>query len=364
MYSGKLEKTPELVWWEQVSGPSLFLREAAEVLYDGKHLCLIIPDSLPWREFFFEKLKETVHNFDDTMLFEEIDNANTAEDPGKFLVGHFDLEADYRPTKTYSEFLRQSNALAERIIFVTAESSDSARHWMDFAKGYKPSTRRDGLMLIEARGMPPGNTPKHLSVLSYEDFVTEYDTQIFAGLLIPENKLSIEQKKYLTAIAVSLLGIDALSVANFIQTFRLDADSPELPGDGLSEVDRYHRVWNAQVQTLFPLIMRECREMADSWRDKIEDAFAYANAAFPQGLLDSYQERITSPDEIVEIGTIHFLMRSRRRDSFSNETGDYMLYIPDESARARIKLLYSMRNKIAHGKVCPIEDVVSLLSPL
>jgi hypothetical protein len=45
-----------------------------------------------------------------------------------------------------------------------------------------------------------------------------------------------------------------------------------------------------------------------------------------------------------------------------DELGDYMLYIPDENARIRVELLYDMRNRLAHGKVCPVEDVVRLLA--
>jgi hypothetical protein len=355
------EKKPELIWWEQASGPSLFLREAAETLRSGKHLCLLNPDPLPWREFFFERLKEAVRESDNALLFEELDGA--AEDPGGLLVGHFDTDAYYRPTKTYSEFLSQSKILADRIICVTAETAGSAQRWLDFLKEYRPLSRRSGLMLIEVCDMPLHSAPQHLRTLSYRDFVSEYDTQVFAGLFMPDHQMSIEQKKYLAAITTSLLGIDAPGAAKFVRSFRYDRDNPELFEGmaALSDADRARRVWNAQVQTLFPLIMREFREFIDKWRGKIDDAFTYADKTLHYGLLDSNRERITSTDEI-EIATIRYLMRTRRRHSDNGGSGDYILYIPDENARARIELLYDMRNRLAHGKVCSIDDVVSLLT--
>ena len=198
--------------------------------------------------------------------------------------------------------------------------------------------------------------------LIYNDFVTEYDAQAFAGLLITDNKMNTEQKRYLNAMAVSLLGRDTENIAKFVKNFRFDHDNPEHFAVEIHPyADLPRRVWDAQAQTLFPLIMRECREFIDKWIDRLEDAFIYANKVLPDGLLDTRNQPVETPDEM-ELAQIYYLMNRKRRESDGNDSENYMLYIPDENARSRLKLLYNMRNVIAHGKVCAVEDVARLLS--
>ena len=359
--SGSIVKTPDVVWWNYVFGPSLLVRETAGALCEGKNVCLCLPNSLPWRNAFLEHVADAVREVDESLLFEKM--RDTPDNPGKYLVDHFGLGASYRPTKKYADFLRASRAFAGRVLCVTATEDDAVRRWFEFEKDYKPSSVRDGLVLLETPTALPGGVPGHVRVFVYDDFVSEYDTLVFAGLLLPDNRMGVEQKKYLAALAVSLLGTDAENIAEFVKTFRLDRDDPEQSTLGINSPDSpgdlSRRVWGAQVQTLFPLIMREYREFIAEWRANVVDAFEYANSTFPNGLLDTNQDPVESPDSM-ELATIRYLMRKRRYYG-DGETEDYILYIPDESARVRIELLYETRNLIAHGKVCPFEKVVRLL---
>ncbi len=358
--SNKSVRSPEIIWWDQVSGLSLFLREAVDVLCEGRHLCLDIPDSMPWKETFFELLTDGIRGNNDEFLFENLNNASGT--PGKLLVDHFELKSLYRTSTKYADFLQKRPELTNRIIRVTAMDTDTTRQWLGFLKEYKPLSPRGGLVLLDAPSIPVGNYPRHVGILSYKDFISEYDAQVFAGLLITDNKMTIGQKKYLTTLAASILGTDAAEVLSFVRTFRFDRDSPEQYISTNGVVDNLsRRVWNAQVQILFPLIMQECRAIIEKWRDNVTEAYIYADKFLPGGLRDTNGERIISPDDIAEISTIRFLMHQRRRDSYGIDTQDYILYIPDENARSRVELLYNMRNRIAHQKVCSLEEVVRLL---
>ena len=157
-------------------------------------------------------------------------------------------------------------------------------------------------------------------------------------------------------MAVSLLSTDAERIVDFVQNFTFDADIEEW--FELGDIDNvYRRMWNAQVQTLFPLVVRECRAVIDEWRPSVADAFDYANMLNPDGFTNSYGEIINSIDEM-EISTIKFLMTCRREDDYEK----YILYIPDESVRAWvIDVLYPIRNELAHCKICPAEKVRQLL---
>lgn len=360
MDSSKIVKTPDTVWWNYVSGPSLLVRETVSALCSGKNVCLCMPHLLPWRDTFLQHVADATREVEEGLVFEEV--YDLAEKPGRYLVNRFGLDTVYRPTKPYANFLRERRALADRVICVKATTDDAMRRWFEFEKEYKTSSVRDGLVLLETQVALPGSVPKHVQILVYDDFVSEYDTFVFAGLLLPDNKMDIEQKRYLATMAVSLLSTDVEGVVNFVKTFRFDHDDPEQFSAGIhSHNDLLRRVWNAQVQTLFPLIMRECKEFIDRWREKVDDAFDYASMAFPYGLLDTNRVQIESPDEM-ELATIRYLMHNKRRDSYNNCTEEYILYIPDESARSRIELLYGMRNRIAHGEVCPVGEVVQLLN--
>jgi hypothetical protein len=352
---------PDSAWWGYVSGPSLLVHETADALIDGKNVCICAPDSLPWRDSFLEHVANAAREVEESLLFETLHDVT--DDPGRRLVEHFGLEASYRPTKAYADFFRERRSFAGRVLYMAATEGDAMRRWFEFEKDYKTTSVHDGLVLLETRTVLPDNAPVHVQVFVYDDFVSEYDALVFAGLMLPDNKMNIEQKKYLSTLAVSLFATNAEGVADFVGAFQFDRRALEQSANGidLSGDDLTRRVWNAQVQTLFPLIMKECREFIYKWHDKIVDAFNYANVRFSNGLLDTNRNPVESPDAM-ELSTICYLMRKRRLDSHGYETEDYILYIPDENDRARIELLYEMRNRIAHGKVCRAEEVGKLLN--
>ena len=116
MPENRITKEPGQIWWENISGPSLFLREAVDAVYCGKHLCLVAPAMFPWRRFFFNCLKAAIREFDKDIMVEDIKGNGGV--PGELIVHHFNLETEYRPTKTYPEFLRSSGALHKSILCV------------------------------------------------------------------------------------------------------------------------------------------------------------------------------------------------------------------------------------------------------
>ena len=108
-----------------------------------------------------------------------------------------------------------------------------------------------------------------------------------------------------------------------------------------------HRIWSAQVQTLFPLIELERIELISKYQEEIQEAL-------DQEATYQYGEELTDPIE-VELGTMCYLMARRRSDYL------YSLYIPDESDRERIHFLHECRNRLAHAETCTVEQVSALL---
>ncbi len=273
----------------------------------------------------------------------------------------------YRGNITPAKFLLKHNVLAGRLLSVSMQSLES-RNWLDFIKSYSSDSIDKGLFLMIAEKTQGLNTSKNMLTLNYSEFVTEYDALVFAGLFGTDAKQSIKEKRYIAALAVSLFGKDAEAVAYFVQSYQIDKEPAEYIMDGLlsDEIIR-RRVWEAQILELFPLVVQRTRELIDIWRTQFNDAFDYIDSSrdypnnkFPNGLTNAYKEPINSPDEL-EIGTIKFLMGQRRLDSNGNISTDYVLYFYDERTRLCVELLYYLRNRLAHGRVCPAADAERLL---
>ncbi|MDR2528747.1 MAG: hypothetical protein LBD04_07010 [Synergistaceae bacterium] len=300
-----------------------------------------------------EILRDKIYAVESSLYFKPIDG--TDADPGGFLISYAGLEAEYRHKKTPAEFLSEREVFANRILHVM-EEGERALRWYNFAKTYKPEPTRVGAIMIETRTPPLADVSQNVRVLKYEDFVTEYDALVFAGLLLADGGMEVACKRYIAALAVALFGTDAARVAEFVEDFDFDHDDPELFAASMGvRGDVSRRVWNAQAQTLFPLIMFEHREFIDKWHEEIKVAFEYANNMFPRGL-EYLGEQVTSPDEM-ELATLRYLTLKKRGDASER----FVLHIPDEKVSPRLGLLYNTRNMLAHGKVCTAEDVRELL---
>jgi hypothetical protein len=355
-------KTPDAAWWDYVTGPARLVAEVASLLHTGKSVFLSA--HIPFCGTFFGRVAAAFRAMDNALLFDDV--IDTEEDPGTHLLERFNVRVSYRSHDSSAECLKRCGVLKNRLLPVIADRG-RADSWIEFIRSYKSSSLRDGLFLIKTEDGVSANSAKQLRVLDYHKFVSEYDTLLFAGLISDKSALSIGERRYISALSVSLFGKDAEGIADFINKYNIDLCPLDVLPQGAFSGEK---LWNAQVQELFPLIMRETREIINTWRVEIDGAFKYIreerdypNSLFSQGLLNTYKEPIDSPDEL-ELATIIFLMRNRRRNKNGYETSEYVLYIPDDSARERIKLLYEMRNNIAHGKVCPESDVVRLLRKL
>ncbi|MBQ5759741.1 MAG: hypothetical protein IIV92_06485 [Schwartzia sp.] len=112
----------------------------------------------------------------------------------------------------------------------------------------------------------------------------------------------------------------------------------------LSEIE--HRIWAAQVQVLFPVIEIERVSLIQKYKTEIQNVL-------DSDYIEQYHEQLTNALD-TELGTLCYLM-SRKED------GMYILYIPDEGDRKRIKFLHDCRNKLAHAVCCSPGQIYELL---
>jgi hypothetical protein len=358
-------RNPGRTWWNDISGPSRLLSETGRALLGGQSVCLCTDLPLPFRDMFLQLIVDALRETENSLLLD--DTAHDTENPGMHLIERFDLQYEYRETMQPMEFLHSRGALSNRLLPVVA-GEESVRGWLALINSRKSGTVADGLFLLQTDASPSPSSYRKVRFHRYSDFVTHYDTLLFAGLMLGRDGLGMGHKRYISSLAVSLCGSDAEAVSDFTRRYRLHEDPADsLSGKNLPGHVLQARVWDAQVQELFPLIMRESRAFIERFREQVVESFAYigqsrgyAGSLFPDGLRNSNDEPVNTPEEL-ELSTIVYLMRRRRRDARGYETAGRVLDIPDESAGERMELLYRMRNSIAHGTVCKPDDVVRLL---
>ncbi|MDR2420818.1 MAG: hypothetical protein LBD49_01765 [Oscillospiraceae bacterium] len=343
------------VWWNRIAGVSQFLRDVSAALCDEQNVYIYAPGKLPWEDEFGAALRDELSENIGAVDINYITDA--AQDPAEALLDYAGIRSEYRRTVGISSFLQQKRAFSNQIISVSPASDKSARRWFELARTHRAAFDSMGPLFIRSSAPAPAIAqPKHMRVIRYSDYASEYDTLVFAELILPRHTLSDVSKRYVAALAVALFGTDAETVAMFAETFDITKDDPQtFAAERLGDAaDITSRIWNAQIQILFPLIMRGWRVFMSVWQDRLSEAFEVASRLLPHGV-EYCGETVTSADEM-ELGTILYLMRSRPSDD-----AGHFLYIPDDAARAQINLLHETRNTLAHGKVCRAVKVRELL---
>jgi len=356
------QKSSSAIWWDHVTGPSHLVETTAKVLLEGKSICLITQGGLQFRSTFFNRIANALRKDNNSLLLENA--TENTDNPEDYLIEHFRLDANYRPHMLKTDFLRNNHTLTNRLLPIVTKNGDNVRDWLDFIKSYKSNSLKDGLFLLEISEAPP--TPvsqKYLEILKYDNFITEYDSLLFAGLINDNTKLNHVEKRYITAMAVSFFGTNVECIDDFIRRYKIDQNPFDaIPEKFLTDKDYFadKRLWNAQIQELFPLIMHKTHDFIKTWRENIDEAFEFIRNSynlFPNGLVNGYDKPINSPDEL-ELATICFLMKKRRAEN----SGKFVIEVQNQDNEyKKLDFLRKMRNNIAHGKICQPKDVVELL---
>jgi hypothetical protein len=111
--------------------------------------------------------------------------------------------------------------------------------------------------------------------------------------------------------------------------------------------DLEHRIWVAQIQVLFPIIELERVNFVRQYETEIQNVLQNHN-------ITQYGTRLYNAED-VELGSFCYMMHERDTE------GNYLLYIPNESDRYRIKFLHTCRNLLAHTSLCTPSQVKELI---
>lgn len=373
----------EEFWWNNITGARTVVDRVTMALKENKMAVLRVPSDLPWR-YSMRSAIQTAFNeqasFRDTIIetIDAVDDNPTNLEPGRFILQKYassEVRAGYREKsrKSIQEYISERNVINNRIIWIKGLDEKTAGNWLQFCRGFPPSSAAHGLFVLEARGEVAVAESKMIECIDFNECVSNYDVQQFNSFVLGEQKgLSNEWKRYISTVAAMVCGVDAevsellLRTVDFrtdtavdgIRCIAEDGDFERRGADDNSDhplwhyrhngtPELLHRTWTAQVQVLFPLIELERQKMIEKWHPDIQKALQN----YP---VTQYGVDLCEPAE-VELGTLCYMMSHRIADDH------YMLYIPNPEDREWIRFLHDCRNKLAHMNCCSPADVVGLL---
>ncbi len=364
-------------WWNNITGANMVVSKVTESLHDTNLVILFVPDDLPWRyemrtaiEYGFRKNASS-----ENVLVQTIDAADDCDtqEPGNYLLDRFctsrAIRTGYREgsTKTIQQYLITNKVLHDSIIWVKGFRPGQAEQWIKFCKGYKSAGVADGVFLLEIKDPISSGDLKTLSVVRFDDWITNYDVQLLNSFILDRGQgYSINWKKYISTLAACLCESDAEVSAELLSSTDFSVDDPFVALKRIDEsgsfssrgrdVNSNHvlalfrrgendvlqkRIWTAQVRVLFPLIELERIKFIDYYYSEIQNALDNEE-------IRQYGEVLTKPAE-VEIGTLHFMVKT------------YKISMPSAEDRKRIETLRSYRNTIAHMGCLTPHEIKDLL---
>lgn len=373
----------EEFWWNNITGAHSLVSAVAVELLESKNVILNVPSDIPWRHsmrsaigtYFQEK-----NDLRDILIqpIDAVDDNRTLQEPGRFILSRFASSAiskGYREKSkvTIQDYISQKGVIKNQIIWVKGLSGKTAEQWVKFCKGFSPSSIADGLFVLEVQGELHTADTKHLKTIEFYERVSSYDVQLFNSFILDEQRVYTENwKKYISATAALVCGIDAevsellLRITDFkrespIVGIQRIAEMPDFERRGASEVSDHvlwnirnnqydmieHNIWAAQVQVLFPLIEMERVSIIQKWYTQIKEAL-------DTSAIQQYGEVVKNPID-VELGTLCYMMSRRKNPDL------YLLYIPIQSDRNRIRFLHECRNLLAHVSCCSPVQISELL---
>lgn len=381
------------LWWEKITGPSLLVRAIADELWLGQSVLLRAPDDLPWRGRMRSCVEQALREHDTALLVDYVDcrTDNVGEDVSGFLLERYatpELRNGYRSSsgKSKQAYILENQILYNRIVWVKGMTVKQVRSWLSFCRDYHSKKPADGLFVIEAYGLPDDLQPAGVRRLAFQDFVSYYDALLFNNMQMSVRRVGLEWKQYISTLASLLCGWDAELSTSLIQEADLTRESAvdalcriaqrpcyqnRFHAEELEESHPFflirngrmdemtHKVWQAQLQTVFPLLEAERIGLVECYSTEVSEGLTMRYWDFDRGVsrrLKQFGEAITQAED-AELGTLYRMSRLRKEIDKSQ----HLLFLPVERDRDRLTLIYRLRNAIAHSEACSVEDIAAFL---
>ena len=346
------------IWWDRVPNAVSYVQNIVESLLKESSVLLQYAENIPWREYWIESIKEAVVQYNSSKRFEMIEGV---ENPGEYILREYckpEKRATYRPTKSYAKFFAQSDdiVLNERYLWVKVSSKEGLATWMRFVSEYvkeRGKGKDSAVFILEWKSKTPAPNKKGLQILSFDDYISEYDRNVFTTLASSSVREPAFIKSYLAELSAITFENDIELCAACLNEYKAFLDCPnDLICKVLAEQTRCsgemytfekppeainNGIWKAQIAIVYPLI-EEFRE------DFVRVHAKPINAELP--IQSAYGEMYENPKD-VELGTLVFMAGSKR------------LIISTEEYKKLDKFRIA-RNKLAHLDTLDFSELCEL----
>ena len=347
------------IWWEKVPNAMAFVQDVTESLLSEKSVILQSEQGIPWHESMVSQIKESVMQQNSSKRFEIIRHV---DEPGRYLLQEFckpEKRATYRPTKTFASFFAESDdiVLHTRYLWVYVSSAEELEKWSSFAADYikaRGKNKETAVFVLEWQGEKVKKSRKGIRIISFEDYINEYDHMVFSMLASSSVRESVEVKNYLAELASNIAGNDIELSAACVKKYKEFLRDPhaviieiiknERRSNGAGFIYSSTRekieygIWRAQIKTIYPLI--------EAYRGAFVKKYS---AAISKGLpITSAYGDVYSDAKDVELGTLVYMVDN---DEVS---------IPNKEHN-KLKLFKDARNKLSHLSMLSLAEIQMLL---
>jgi hypothetical protein len=347
------------IWWNQVTNAVKYVTDIKESLLEEKSILLKYAPGMPWRNQLEEIIIESVKQQNADKKFVSI---STAEEPGEYLLHEFckkEKRAEYRPGKGYARFFAESDdiVLHDRYLWIRVDTMSDLKNWMSFVSEYRRERgkkKRTAVYILEWCGSEQIPVKRGIKMLTFDDYIGEYDRIVFAVLASSGIKESPFVKTYTAEILANTVGNDMELCAECVLHYKEFLEAPfsfiqeiitdQCRSDGTAftfektEEEFNHLIWLSQIKTVYPYL----EEYREDFVQRYESAIS---KQLP--IQASYGENYTDPKD-VELGT---LMHMANTGCLSLNGSDY----------EKLRIFRGARNKLSHLTALTMKEIWELL---
>lgn len=356
------------IWWNQMVSTRNMLEEIISDAQAGKSVILSLPAQTPWYKELVEQVRSGLCCCDGRRSFQQM--TCPQGDPGQYLLENYckkETRMDYRPGRSVAAFLAEieGGILSNRYIWIEQVSPAQLGEWNTFIAEYRkavPAKKDPGVfILVVNEPVDLRKIKRGLSKIDYTERISAYDRYTFCAVCAQSVKCEDGMRQYLAQLAFAVCGDDMELCAACIRNGIAFLKDPvgvlrqiaqeETHSDGsvyvlpLDDEAILHKVWEAQIKSVFPAIENFRSEFVGKYTDAIAHNLPLQNSA---------HETVTDPKD-VEVGTLYYLANAGR---LVDERGNSIIEPHDQDTLYDAR---EARNHLAHLCALGYDEVESVI---
>lgn len=329
------------LWWTQVHGPALFLKDFCQAVARGGCYLLRHSSALPWPQPFQAEVYRQLQIIQGRFHMEEPIDIPDGE-AEQWFVDHFLPEhaSNFLSTTRLPDFLADTKGLSYRLLWLRAHTHQQTKQWLELLAPFAAKTEAmDAIVILEG----DGQAPKRFKIKNFDadGAFTAFDVVQLCTVAANAAQCRELFKPYLTHLLSQLCGRDPYRVE------LLQAQGEALLEDpiagtaclGLDPADIARRIRRAQLLLLLPVI-------EDIRIHSLTQLQPQCQLLLP--MRDDYGNEL---DDVYEMELRHIIHYTNR--------GDITM---SQHQRTEVETAYNIRNALMHHMApLPFDDIKQIL---